>query len=444
LPLVFLTNMPTQSGMVQVAQNLQTFFAADGSVAIDTQTGLPRRDNRLDLLKGGLITNVDEMIRVLGFSTEITPDKGIVPSGAQIVGVDNDFRMPQVWKTSLAFDYQVPVHFPFTATIEGMFTKNVNDVMLDNLNIKDPSNWPRFSGSDNRYKYPSDYRYYNNVTSALLLTNTSKGYGYTFNVTLKAQPVTNLDLMFAYTLIESKEVTGMPGSNANSAWIGLPTVNGPNFSDAQRSQYVSPHQLMGTLSYTLPDLAYKSTTISLFYRGYSPYGDSFTYINDMNGSGLTGTQLIYIPKAKGDIKFVSSADEDAFFKFMEQDKYLSKHKGQYAEAYASRSPFVHKFDLRILQNFNVKAGNTRNTLQLSLDILNVGNLLNSKWGVNKNMAVSNYGRLLTYVADPDNPTVPTFSMWKNSNGEYPTQTYDTYRNVGQCWSMQVGLRYIFN
>jgi hypothetical protein len=91
----------------------------------------------------------------------------------------------------------------------------------------------------------------------------------------------------------------------------------------------------------------------------------------------------------------------------------------------------------------VKVGEARNTLQLSLDVLNVGNLLNSTWGVNKNMAVSNRGGILKYEGRDAN-NVPSFSMWKNSSGEYPTKTYDTYNHIGQCWSLQIGLRYIFN
>ena len=101
--------------------------------------------------------------------------------------------------------------------------------------------------------------------------------------------------MAAYTLTEMKEISGMPGSNANSAWQGLPTVNGPNVTEIQRSQYVIPNQVIGSISYILPDLAYKGTTISLFYRGYTPFGNSFTYQGDMNGDGLTDN-LMYIPK----------------------------------------------------------------------------------------------------------------------------------------------------
>jgi len=433
LPLVFFTNMPSNAGMNQLLMKLQTTFNADGTVKT--------RDPRLDLLTGGLITNTDDMIKKLGFQTEVTPDMGSVPSS--IAGVDPNFKMPQVWKSSIAVDYVVPVQFPLSVTVEGMYTKNINAVTQENYAVINPqSDWATFSGPDNRYIFPTNVYYLSNVKDACVLTNTSKGHGYTFNVTAKTQPVKNLDVMAAYTHTEMKEVSGMPGSNANSAWVNIYSVNGPNTADAQRSQYVIPDQVIGSISYTLPDMGYKSTTLSLFYRGFSPSGNSFLYTNDMNGDGVNG-DLIYIPKAKGDIKFVSQADEDAFFAFIDQDSYLKKHKGQYAEAYAARAPWSNRFDFRLLQNFNVKAGKTKNTLQLSVDILNVGNMLNSKWGVYKNMAASNNGRILKYEGKDAN-NVPTFSMWKDSNGNYPTKTYDTFLDYGQCWSLQVGIRYIFN
>ncbi|HQB87312.1 MAG TPA: hypothetical protein PLL51_09965, partial [Bacteroidales bacterium] len=69
-------------------------------------------------------------------------------------------------------------------------------------------------------------------------------------------------------------------------------------------------------------------------------------------------------------------------------------------------------------------------------------LINSKWGVYKNMAVSNYGSILKYEGR-DADDVPTYSMVKVKDA-YPTKTYDTYLNIGQCWMLQLGLRYIFN
>jgi hypothetical protein len=315
------------------------------------------------------------------------------------------------------------------------------------------------AGADNRYIYPSDYRYFNNITTACVLTNTGEGYGYTLNLTLNAKPVRNLDLMLAYTRTEMKEVSGMPGSAANSAWQGLYTINGPNVATVQRSQYVVPDQVIGSLSYRLSYLKNAmASTFSLFYRGYSPYSNSFSYANDINGDGLS-TDLIYIPKNPGEITFTDlvikntkgeilkeytpQQQSDAFFAFIEQDSYLKNHKGQYAEAYAARAPMVHKFDFRFLQDFRVKAGKTLNTLQLSVDVLNVGNLLKSTWGVNKTMSALNYGQILRVAEKGDASKAPSFTMSTVQN-ELPTKSYDTYINYGQCWNLQIGLRYIFN
>jgi hypothetical protein len=248
--------------------------------------------------------------------------------------------------------------------------------------------------------------------------------------------------MAAYTKTEMKEVSGMPGSNANSAWVGLITVNGPNNATVQRSQYVVPDKVIASLSYRIPYLNdHMASTIGLFYSGFTPYGNSFIYSNDMNGDGVTN-DLIYIPKDRNDVQFATAADKDAFFAFIEQDKYLSKHMGEYAEAYAARAPWVNRFDFRFVQDFSVKAGRTKNTLQLSVDLLNAGNLLNSNWGVYKNMAVSKYGAILKYEGSTVG-NVPFYSMIKVDDA-YPTKTYDTYLNISQCWMLQVGLRYLFN
>lgn len=437
LPLVFFTNMPTNSGMVQGSFTAKTTYNSNGSVKTV--------DPKLALLAGPMLTDVNEMINKLGLPNTITPDKGVLPS--TINSVDPGFRMPQVWKNSLALDYKVPTTFPLSVTVEGIYTKNINGVMLENYNWKKPDGtWTRFSGSDNRYIYPTLSTIKYTAKDAYVLTNTNEGWGTIGNITVKAEPIKNLDLMLAYTRTESKEISGMPGSAASSAYNGLIEVDGPHLPILQRSQYVVPNKIIGSASYKLPYLNnHMATTISLFYTLMSTYGNSFTYSNDMNGDGFA-TDLIYIPNGKGDIKFKTTEDETAFLAFVEQDNYLSKHKGEYAKAYEARSPMVSNLDFRLLQDFSVKIGKNTNTLQLSLDILNFGNLINSEWGVAKTMLSSNYGQILKYEGKDIN-NVPTFSMVKvkdsSGNLNYPTNTYSTYYNYGQCWQMQVGLRYIF-
>ena len=427
LPLVFFTNMPTNSGMIQQnPYNAVTTYNSDGTVKSSNPT--------LDKYKGGLVTDPNQIRDLLGAPATITPEQGTVAK--TIGGVDRDFKMPQVWKTSVAVDYQVPVSFPLTLTAEFIYTKKINDVMLDNYNIKNnTSEWEHLNGADNRLIYPKDFTYYSNINDACVLTNTHKGHGYTFNITATAEPIKNLNVMAAYTHTVMKEISGMPGSDASSAWSGLYTVNGPNFPTLQNSAYVIPDRLIASVSYK-----YAKEHFSLFYTGYSPAGYSFFYNGDVNGDGIKN-DLMYIPKDDSEIQFASDADRQAFWQFVEQDKYLKNHKGEYAEAYGARAPFVHRFDFRWAHDFDVKIGNTLNRLQLSVDIMNVGNLFNSKWGVAKNMGVCNNGQILKLNKIENN--TPVFSMMK-SNGEYPTKTWDFNHNYDQCWKMQVGLKYTFN
>lgn len=427
LPLVFFTNMPTNSGMIQQnPYNAVTKYNSDGTVKSS--------DPLLDKFRGGLVTDRDKIRELLGAPATITPDEGTVAKS--IGGVDRNFKMPQVWKSSIAVDWQAPVSFPLTFTAEFTYTKKINDVMLKNYNIKDnTSEWEHLKGADNRLVYPKDYTYYSNLNDACVLTNTHKGHGYTFNFTATAEPVKNLNLMAAYTHTMMKEISGMPGSNASSAWSGLYTVNGPNFATLQNSQYVIPDRIIANVSYK-----YGKEHFSLFYTGYSPAGYSFYYNGDLNGDGIK-SDLMYIPKDDSEINFSSDADRKAFWAFVNQDKYLKNHKGEYAGAYSARAPFVHRFDFRWAHDFDFKIGSTTNRLQLSLDIMNVGNLFNSKWGVAKNMASCNNGQILKIDKIENN--TPVFSMMK-VNGKYPTETWNFNHDYDQCWMMQIGVKYIFN
>ena len=119
LPLVFFTNMPTNGGMVQY------------------QAQLNSKNTDMSQFAGGLVTDANgkatiaalrEKILSLGHPETITPEEGSIPSA--ICGIDPDFKMPQVWKTSLAVDYAVPVSFPLTVSVEGIFNKNINAAML--------------------------------------------------------------------------------------------------------------------------------------------------------------------------------------------------------------------------------------------------------------------------------------------------------------------------
>ncbi len=426
IPLVFFTNMPTNAGIVKGRMTRMK----DPAILSQMMPGGHLVTDRWDIL------NILNGIDAAKYPTTITPETAPAPS--EVAGVDYNFKMPQVWKSSLAVDYAFPFDFPLTISAEYIFNKTINGVMLTNYNIpEDNAGWVTFNGADNRHIYPSDYRY--TTKDAYVLTNTNKGWGSITTVSLNAQPLQNLSITAAYTHTVSKEVTGMPGSNASAAWKYIPSVDGPNYNILHNSSYNLPDRLMASVAYT--DAAHNHW--SLFYEGLRYSGNSYVYANDINGDG-NAYDLMYIPKDKSEIRFIDDESAKAYWAFADQDKYLRTHAGQYAEAYAVNQPMRHVFDFRFAHDFIVKVGSVRNTLQVSLDIQNVSNLFNSRWGVTKafNPDVPNASgnaKILKYErTDPDG--VPVFSTMVDPG----VKTWDYQHTLGNCWYMQVGIKYLFN
>ena len=434
LPLVFFTNMPGSTGMSKYLYKTSSDknYGAAVLAGIGALSGNDRYNNTDKLMQTILANNPDA-------KTTITPDEGAVPS--EVSAVDKNFKMPQVWKTALAVDWNLPVSFPLSLTGEFTYSKVVNDVYLEDISINgNTEGWERLKGADNRLIYPKNYRLTDangkTLPNAYVLTNTNKGYGYTANVTLNAEPVKNLRLMAAYTYTAMKEKSSLPGSNASSVLKAMYAVDGPRFSDLQSTSFVLPHRFIASVSYD-----YHKEHFSLFYEGCSSStAYTYYYSGDLNGDKQT-TDLMYIPANDSEINFVSEADRLAFWKFVEQDDYLKNHKGEYAGAYDVHTPMVHRFDFRYAHDFTLCVGKTHHKLQLSADIKNIGNLFNSEWGVFKNMDLANGGQILNVAKVVDG--VPYFSMNK-VNGEYPTQTWNYSHSYGQCWQIQLGAKYYFN
>ncbi len=434
LPLVFFTNMPTNSGSVQYQAQINASNAA-------------KKGFSMSEFAGGLVTNSNGKATVdalynkligLGYPANYTSKDGTVPSS--ISAVDSKFKMPQVWKTSLAVDYSFPTSFPFSMSVEGIYNKTINGVMISDWSIKDVRGFAKFNGVDNRPIYPDDFR---NGTKAFILENTNKGYGYSASATVNMTPIPELNIMAAYTHTVSKEITSMPGSAAESAFTYVPTYAGPNNIKLHNAINVIPDRFVASVTHN----DHCGNHFSLIYetwKGSSNY--SFMTTNDMNGDGYA-YDAIYIPTdaqvANNEFRFVSDNDRDRFMAFVHKDKYLSKHQGEYAEAYSVYSPWVHRFDFSYKHDFKVKAGKTTNILQLGFDIKNLMNLFNSNWGVMKiiNPEIGSEARILKYEGiDADG--YATFSTPSAISGS--TKTFTANHAIGQCWYASIGIKYMFN
>ena len=433
LPLVFFTNMPTNSGMVQYQAQINAKNAE-------------KMGFNMDVFKGGLVTDangkattqalLDKLIG-LGYPSTITPEDGAVPSS--ISAVDPKFKMPQVWKTSLALDYNFPTSFPFSISVEGIYNKTINGVTISDWSMLPVNGFVHLNGADSRPMYPGTFR---TGTKAFVLENTHKGYGYSGSVTINMRPVEGLSLMAAYTHTASKELTGMPGSAAESAFTYVPTVEGPNNIKLHNSQYVTPDRAVASGTYSDKS----GNHFSLIYEAWrGGYNYSYMLANDMNGDGYNYDAL-YIPTDEqvknNEFRFASADDAARFMDYVHGDKYLSKNQGKYAEAYSVYSPWVHRLDFSYKHDFKVKIGQSVNKLQLSVDVKNILNLFNSKWGVSKYMNSDlNEGRILKFES-VDAEGYPVFSTPAKVNANI--DTFVPNISIGQCWYASVGIKYMFN
>jgi hypothetical protein len=406
-----------------------------------------------------------------------TPPKAgsAVPTGGFTV-MDPDFKMPQTWKSSLAVDVRLP--WNMKGTIEGIYNRDINPLYV----YKDGFTAPRamnISGyNDNRMVYAYNYgdRYQNLLSSAglpdptgtyganpLVVTNAPfKNGGYYASITAQIEKSFDHGFsgMIAYTRSWGKNLHDGGGDQMNSVWNGRSTVNGANSLEMGYAGYVVPNNVVASLSYDL----FTNTTISLFYSGGNGGRFHYTYNDNLVNDG-GGNNLIYIPRDPGEIDFVdyyytpqggervlvwsAQEQEDAFFDYIEQDKYLSNHKGEYMVRGGAIRPWESRFDVKILQNFPVYLQNgKKNTIQVGIDIKNVANLLNKNWGGSQ----STYQ---TSILDLTNASAvaggarPTFTLvplsgTSGTNSQMISRTFRPSVGFGQTYSFQLSLRYLFN
>ena len=448
LPLVFFTNMPTNSAMVQSAAVVNGKTQAPNWYTGPTveKDGIKYID--MEAFAGGILNRQElyEKLVGYGFPTTVSSEDGQLPSPDKgVAAVSPKFKMPQVWKTSVAIDYNFPTSFPFSISAEGIYNKTINGVVLRDWSVKSVDGFARLNGADNRPLYENFKKTGpdgKNLINAYVLENTNKGYGYSGTLTMKMAPVQGLNLTASYTHTVSKELTGMPGSDASSVLNYMGTVYGPNDPGLHNSQYVTPDRVVASATYS--DKA--NNHFSLIYESWrGGYNYSYMTANDMNGDGFN-YDLIYIPTdeqvANNEFRFISEDDATRFMNYVHADKYLDKHQGKYAEAYSVYSPWVHRVDFSYKHDFKIKAGKQMNTLQLSVDLKNILNLFNSNWGVSRYMNPAlGEGRILKYEGY-DKDGYATFST-PAAVGTTP-DVWKKSVSIGQCWYASVGIKYMFN
>jgi len=373
------------------------------------------------------------------YASQFPQSASTLPSGASLAIVDKDFAFPQVWRSSLAFDKRLP--WNLLLTMEAIYTKDINAIFQYNANMPAP-NSAFASGPDLRPRYSSSAARSvdASVREAMVLSNTDRGGGFSYTAQLSKNFSKGFYGQIAYSYNLTQDLSGNPGSQAASAWSNLNSVRGNNNLDLAVSQFSIPHRVLAAFSYRFEYAKSLATTISMFYEGTNQGRFTYRYSNDMNNDGLSN-DLMYIPKDRTEagILIPNAVEADAFWNYVQQDKYLKKNAGHYAESNGALLPWVNSVDLKVLQDFSFQAAGKKHTLQASLDMLNFGNFLNSNWG-NRNRTTISNGGLLRYSTTAGG--IPQYTLNK-VNGAYPLTTFEPSIGVTSTWGMQLGLRYIF-
>ena len=384
-------------------------------------------------------------------------------------------RLPSVWKANLAFDHELPwwgvvasAELLLTDVKDGIFFERLDvsaptavgpdgRVLFWNANGRDPSRG-RISGTSNfgitdgtngavvKANRPTD------IGDVLLMRNTSKGKSQQLTVSLD-KPLSEMwGWSLGYTYTTASEVSPLTSSQNTSNWNGTLAFQA-NEEVAYNSRYAIRDRFTGTLQWKKNFFGDNATRVGMFYEGRSGRPFSYIFFNDANGDGASSNDLFFVPNNPGDVVFIGgAATEQRFFDFLAQNPELQRYRGQVAPANAFRAKWINNFDVRVSQE--LPGFMQGHKAELSLDILNIGNMINKDWGLVDDYGffstrrVANYagicGSAVTAQCPAGSAGKYVYSFPGNPDDARIQENNNDKGNTGVSrWSVMVGFKYKF-
>ncbi|MEP6783071.1 MAG: TonB-dependent receptor, partial [Acidobacteriota bacterium] len=359
---------------------------------------------------------------------------------------DTNFRFPQVWRSNIALDRRLPGGW--TGTAEYIYNRDVNGIYYINANL--PAAQTSFTGADTRPRYTSNRINNvtgNQVTAAIVMKNQDIGRNWNLAFSASKPMFHGVSVRTAYSYGEAKNTID-PGSTAFASWSSNASPGDPNNPGLGFSSASPGHRFFAAVSYSKHYFGFGATTVGGFWESRTIGNTSYVFAADSNGDGANG-DLIYIPKntsemnfkslTTGGITFTPQQQTDAFEAYIAQDKYLSAHRGEYAQRGAVFLPFVQRLDLSLSQDVFKNIKGHRNAGQFRIDIQNAGNMLNSNWGVGQRVIRNN---ILSSPSVDANGAL-TYNL-QALNGALLTHTYETTSGLSDVYQFMLSFRFSFN
>lgn len=354
------------------------------------------------------------------------------PTATTIIA--KDLKMPSSWKSSLAFDFRLPG--AVKATVEGLYNYNFNEVYATYLGFA-KTGTVQLPGEPSTREHWTSEGVKNSAGGTMggyYVHNENKLHGTYYSVTAQLQKDFGfgLSLMAAYTHSSSQTLSDGSGDQI-SEFVNTYNRNGCNTPELGFSSYVTPNRVIASASYDIRWGKFTTTKLSAFYEGYNigfisrySYSRVSYLMNNVSGAG-SAAQLIYIP-TDAQLEQMPFADDSkaAFKSFIESDRYLSRHRGEYMKRNGASAPWYNSVNVRVAQDFHFNVAGRQHNFEIGLDINNVGNLINENWGVHKIMSSNN---VLSYSAE--------------SGYKFTAPVWNSYNDLRSTWSMLLSARYFF-
>ncbi|WP_102797521.1 TonB-dependent receptor [Bowmanella denitrificans] len=351
--------------------------------------------------------------------------------------VDPDFDMPSEWKYNIGVTYATEDDYIFSADF--LYTKKQDSATIVDLSSFDTGN-DTIDGRpiyDKKVLATVDGREItrNSRYSDLLLTNAPKdGSSTTISLAVKKEYDFGLDFQLGYAYNKSEDYNPMTSSVAYSNFTNI-AVADQNDPGVATSNYEIPHNFTLSVRYTAEFFDGYDTTISLFGNRKAGRNFSYTFDNFEPGADLADYRsLLYVPTVDQygtDVTFASADVQAEFDSFVEQAG-LEKYRGQIVPRNAGESSWYTRFDLRFDQELPAFTADHR--ANAFLVIKNVGNLLNSDWGIQRRGPFN-----AASVVDAEMNDDGTYTI----NGVNPENAAESVYNPGSLWEVRLGVKYSF-
>jgi len=370
------------------------------------------------------------------------------PNRVELDVIDKDFKMPQVWRSNIAADFKLGDGYKIT--LEGIFTKTLQDVKIQQINLRDSVKYNSYDVSQQQPVYINsgvgkNKRNSDDFSSIYLISNTTEGYRYQLTGQISKTFPFGLDVMAAYTYGESKDILNGIRNSPESGWQ-LNQALSPNNPTLTYSNFDIRNRIIATAMYKLNWNANNTSYLSLIFSGQS--GTPFTWVigsNSVTGNGQQ-VDLAYIPSITGQLTFVDKVDATTkavtetaaqqaqnFSDFINGDSYLSSRKSNFTERNGGRTPWNNQLDLRLMHDFSFAVGTKKHTIQITCDIINLTG--NNVYFV-PNTQNSSVFIGLTATSGSSATADPKFQFTK------PSATY-SIDQFSSRWQGQFGVRYSF-